>query len=151
MIYLYKQHSFNEIDLRPLAHVHTGNVYIDDEGNCRVGGYENKLLGYRTRIHTTVVEHKCYADIDVIMFGGCGFNVWIWYDGFHWLTGHVIYELFSGKTLSCLFPNEEDYISEGEEDPYRDCKEMLRFIFTRRKKGNRLAHSIKQVSKKIRW
>ena len=146
-MYLYKQHSFREIELRPLAHVHTGNIYIDDEGNCRLGGYENKLLGYRTRIYTSAVKQGFYADIDVIMFGVCGLDImWVWFDGFHWSTGHVMYEMVSGKALPGLFPEEEAYQSEGEGDPYRGCKEMLRFIFTRREKDIRLAHSIKQVS-----
>lgn len=52
--------------------------------------------------------------------------------------------MFTGKVLSSLFPKEEDYSSEGEGDEYLGCKEMLRFIFTRKESG-RFAHSIKQV------
>lgn len=68
MVYLYK-HSFNEIELRPLGHVHTGNVYLDNDGNCRLGGHENKLLGYRTRLHSDILDSNCIGDVDVVLFG----------------------------------------------------------------------------------
>ena len=68
MTYLYK-YTFYEIPLDPLAHVHVGNIYIDGE-NCRLGGYENTLLGYRTRLYRAVLVINALPNIDMIMFGG---------------------------------------------------------------------------------
>lgn len=67
MIYLYK-YSFHDVSLNPLGHVHTGNIYVADD-NCRLGGYENTLLGYRTRLFRAVLAYGTLLSIDVIMFG----------------------------------------------------------------------------------
>lgn len=61
-------HTFHEVSLRILGHVHTGNIYIEGD-NCRLGGYENALLGYRTRLYRAVLGHEALPSIDVIMFG----------------------------------------------------------------------------------
>ncbi len=35
-----------------LCHIHSGNVYVDVEKDiCLLGDYENRLLGYRTRLY----------------------------------------------------------------------------------------------------
>lgn len=56
----------------PLGHVHTGNLYVGvAEGGkevCRLGGYESRLLGYRT--FQNAFMYQKYGDaIDLIMFG----------------------------------------------------------------------------------
>ena len=61
---------FTEEGFPPLVHVHSGNIYIDESGNIRVGGYENTLLGYRTKLYTTFYNSEVNWDlIDVFMFG----------------------------------------------------------------------------------
>ena len=53
-----------------MAHVHTGNIYVDSEDNVRVGGYENTLLGYRTRLHRKLHDSGVNWElVDVFMFG----------------------------------------------------------------------------------
>ena len=46
----------------------TGNVFIDGEV-CQLGGYENTLLGYKTRSYKMCKEHLDH--VDVILFGEC--------------------------------------------------------------------------------
>ena len=38
---------------------------------CRLGGYENTLLGYRSSVYRVIEENNCLESIDVVMFGGC--------------------------------------------------------------------------------
>lgn len=63
VVYLYGR------GLSPLGHIQTGNIYMESEDMCRLGGYENTLLKYRARLYRTCVNLKCLEDIDVIMFG----------------------------------------------------------------------------------
>ena len=51
----------------PLGHVHTGNIYVEGD-MCRLGGYENTLLGYRTHRYD-LYSSRGKEFIDVIMFG----------------------------------------------------------------------------------
>ena len=56
-----------------LGHVQTGNVFIGANGSCHLGGYENTLLGYKTRLFR-LCRH--YQDrIDIVMFGNDDVNV----------------------------------------------------------------------------
>ena len=49
-----------------LGHVHSGNVFVEGDV-CKLGGYENTLLAYKTR-HGRLF--RAYPDhIDVLMFG----------------------------------------------------------------------------------
>ena len=50
----------------PLGHVTSGNVFVVGEV-CRLGGYENTLLGYKTRLYKLFKDHP--EHIDVLMFG----------------------------------------------------------------------------------
>ena len=50
----------------PLGHVQSGNVFVVN-GVCRLGGYENTLLGYKTRLFRLCKDHT--AQLDVILFG----------------------------------------------------------------------------------
>lgn len=59
-MYLY-DHNFP-----PLGHIQTGNVFMEGD-TCRLGGYENALLGYKTRAYKLCKEHL--EDIDLILFG----------------------------------------------------------------------------------
>ena len=56
-----------------LGQIHTGNIImeVDEEGKevCRLGGYENTLLGYRTYYYKKIFEEGHLNKIDVIMFG----------------------------------------------------------------------------------
>ncbi len=74
MTFLYEI-KYGEVSFKPLEHVQTGNIYIvdKDEGVCRLGGYENTLLGYRSKLYRRVVQNDYYSSIDVIMFGE-----WVW-------------------------------------------------------------------------
>ncbi len=63
MLYLYGR-GYN-----PLGHIQTGNIYIQNNDTCRLGGYENTLLKNRARLHRTCANFKCLDAIDTIMFG----------------------------------------------------------------------------------
>ena len=54
----------------PLGNIHSGNVFVVGEV-CRLGGYENTLLGYKSRLHKLYKDHalKDEEHIDVLMFG----------------------------------------------------------------------------------
>ena len=60
LLYLYK------LGLSPLTHLHTGNIFVTG-ATCRLGGYENMLLGYRPRLHELL--KPLGRDIDIVMFG----------------------------------------------------------------------------------
>ena len=49
-----------------LGHVQTGNIFVVDDV-CHLGGYENTLLGYRTRLFRLCKDHLQH--FDVILFG----------------------------------------------------------------------------------
>ena len=49
-----------------LGHVQSGNIFVVDDV-CRLGGYENTLLGYRTRLFRLCKDHMQHFDI--ILFG----------------------------------------------------------------------------------
>ena len=52
-----------------LGHVHTGNIYVVSPDHCKLGGYDNTLLGYRTRLYRMCEQHGYAKAIDVVMFG----------------------------------------------------------------------------------
>lgn len=66
--------------IQPLGHLHSGNIFIEEVTNedgeaagqrvCKVGGYENMLLGYRTRLYRSLLESEINMElIDVYLFG----------------------------------------------------------------------------------
>ena len=65
----------NKIGFPSLGHIHTGNIFVtsggkDNEcGTCRLGGYDNSLLSYRTRIYRGCERAGLVKNIDMIMFG----------------------------------------------------------------------------------
>ena len=50
-----------------------GNVFIceDEDGQkmCKLGGYDQTLLGYRPRLYRDILGMNLLEHIDVIMFG----------------------------------------------------------------------------------
>ena len=62
--------SLYKLGFPPLGNVHTGNIFITKEG-IKLGGYENVLLGYRTRLYRGIEQEDCLRHIDGIMFGEC--------------------------------------------------------------------------------
>lgn len=63
MVYLYRL----GFPLHQLGHVQSGNVFVGADNACRLGGYENTLLGYRTRLFRLCRHHE--ERIDIVMFG----------------------------------------------------------------------------------
>ncbi len=63
MYFLYKQ------GFPLLGHIHTGNIFPTEEGDFVVGGYENTLLGYKTKHYRKIVDENYLEKIDVILFG----------------------------------------------------------------------------------
>ena len=59
-----------EAGFKHLGHVHCGNIFIVN-GECRVGGHENTLLGYRTSIYNDMESTSHFNSMDVVMFGKC--------------------------------------------------------------------------------
>ena len=49
-----------------LGHVQSGNIFVVDDV-CHLGGYENTLLGYRTRLFRLCKDEL--EHFDVILFG----------------------------------------------------------------------------------
>ena len=50
-----------------------GNVFIcedqDGEKVCKLGGYDQTLLGYRPRLYKAILGMDLLKHIDIIMFG----------------------------------------------------------------------------------
>lgn len=57
------------------------------------------------------------------------------------LTGHVVYEMCTGRDVGTLLPSEDDYMAVTEEN----CKEVLHYIFKRNEKRSVFKHSIQEV------
>ncbi len=71
----------------------------------RLSGYENMLLGYRTRQYKLFAE---YIDaIDVLMFG------------------HLLFEMGCGYELTSMLPQQLDYKALR----YQPLLEVMQFIF----------------------
>ena len=51
-----------------MGHIQTGNIFKTEEG-YKLGGYENVLLGYKSRDHQLCLEYG--KDMDIIMLGKC--------------------------------------------------------------------------------
>ena len=49
-----------------LGHVQSGNIFVVDDV-CQLGGYENTLLGYKTRLFMRCKDHL--EQLDAILFG----------------------------------------------------------------------------------
>ena len=68
----YLSHLLGMDEPLSLGYVHTGNIFLDG-GICKLGGFENALLGYRTRKY--ILFEDCLANLDVLMFGELLFHV----------------------------------------------------------------------------
>ena len=58
----------------------------------------------------------------------------------HSMSGHVVYEMASGKELTSLSPTQQDY----ENVAFRDVRDFLRFVFEQDDSG-RFIRSIEEV------
>ena len=65
-MFLYSKH------FPMLGHVQSGNIFVVDDV-CLLGGYENTLLGYKTRLFMRCKDHL--DRFDTILFG----ELVIWY------------------------------------------------------------------------
>ena len=63
LMFLYKQ------GLPSMGHLHSGNVFVTSDNCCKLGGYDNSLLGYRTRLYKKCDQEGYLKTIDVILFG----------------------------------------------------------------------------------
>ena len=61
-LYLY------ECGLSPCGHIQSGNIFMTKRG-CRLGGYENTLLGYKSRHHQFCQDLQHTEKIDILMIG----------------------------------------------------------------------------------
>ncbi len=57
-----------DVGFPSLANIHLGNIFISDDV-CKLGGYENTLLSYKTRLYRSCAENNCVCDIDTVLFG----------------------------------------------------------------------------------
>ena len=58
----------------------------------------------------------------------------------HSMSGHVVYEMASGKELTSLSPNEQDYKAVK----FKDVKELLTWVFQQDDSG-RFVRNIEEV------
>ena len=56
-----------------LGHVQSGNIFVDENGVCKLGGYENTIVGYKTRLYRLCRNNLQH--FDVVMFGTYGVNI----------------------------------------------------------------------------
>ena len=62
LLFLYEQ------GCQAVGHIQSGNIFVEGDV-CMLGGYENMLLGYRTRLYNLCNTFSCVEDIDTVMFG----------------------------------------------------------------------------------
>ena len=63
---VYWSSLLGEEETLTLGHIHTGNIFVFGE-TCRVGGFENTLLGLTTRKFKLFED--CQDKLDAYMFG----------------------------------------------------------------------------------
>ena len=66
LILLQAMMFLGDLGLPLMDHVQSGNIFVVGDV-CFLGGYENTLLGYKTRIYRLCKDHLSY--LDVILFG----------------------------------------------------------------------------------
>ena len=103
-----------KLRLKPGASPMEGLTAIEEGGitgclKCRLGGYENNLLGYKANRYQAISSAHMKDRIDLVMFG------------------HVIYEMATGNPLpdDVAFPNEEHYADISDDNIRCD----LRIVF----------------------
>ena len=56
-----------------LGHIHSGNIFVEEDKDghvtCQLAGYDMLLLGYRTRLHQTILNAGFLNRMDIILFG----------------------------------------------------------------------------------
>jgi PX domain-containing protein kinase-like protein len=88
----------------PLGNLQSGNIFVDRK-ICRLSGYENTLLGYRSRHYRLVKVHP--DAMDTIMFG------------------HLLFEMMCGYELTTLLPSNTDLGNVKSEEQV----EVLKYVF----------------------
>ncbi len=58
-----------DIGFTSIGQIHSGNVFISNNKDYILGGFDNSLLGYRTSIYAVVSQKGLLDNIDIIMFG----------------------------------------------------------------------------------
>ena len=130
---------------------------VNEEGKevCRLGGYENTLLGYRTLNYKKISEGGHLNKIDVIMFGKFKITattktktITTTPPCFSCLvccvfTGHVIYQMASGQVLVDVYPSKEEY-ERVKDTP--EVLEVLHFIFDTKWKRSSYKEMLKKVN-----
>ena len=58
-----------EVGFPAIGQVHTGNIFLEEDGRYSLGGFENTLLGYRTSQYTSIRNEGLLNRIDIIMLG----------------------------------------------------------------------------------
>ncbi len=61
-----------------LGFVHTGNIFVQGK-TCKLGGFENTLLGFQPRRWSLFADYK--SNLDVLMFGKCSCVSLLYYFG----------------------------------------------------------------------
>lgn len=121
LMFLYKQ------GLPSMGHLHSGNVFVTSDNCCKLGGYDNSLLGYRTRLYKKCDQEGYLKTIDVILFG------------------RLVYEMGYGRELESLLAEEEDFEEEAEEG--ERLKEIINFIFDKKSKTSKPETCFKPIVK----
>ena len=67
MQYLYGQR-FEGTSLKPLGQIQSGNIFVNGD-QCKLGGYDNTLLGYRSTQYAKISQSGYLDYIDIVMFG----------------------------------------------------------------------------------
>ena len=110
-----------------LGHIQSGNIFIVDDV-CQLGGYENTLLGYKTRLYMRCKDHL--EQLDTILFGKLtrlarpnrqklmySLNYFIF-------SGHLIFEMAAGYELTQLRPGMGEIKTVS-----KAVRPVLEFIF----------------------
>ena len=98
------------------------------------------LLGYRTQhyaglqITWTVLMCSCLVSAVWTVCNSCHL---------HSMSGHVVYEMASGKELTSLSPTQQDY--QNVPTAFKDVKEFLKFVF-QQDDGGKFVQTIEKVN-----
>ena len=118
-----------------LGHVQSGNIFVVDDV-CQLGGYENTLLGYKTRLFMRCKDHL--EQLDAILFGKLA-SYLDQTDKSQYsfiFSGHLIFEMAAGYELTQLRPGMGEIKTIN-----KAVRPVLEFIF---KEG--FPHSISNVT-----
>ena len=105
-----------------------------------MGGYENTLLGYRSRLYRGLYESGMNMDmIDVVMFGKYRdtlMTIGLLYGAI--TPGHVIYTMAVGREFSSALPNKDEYQDSA-------VKDVLAVVFESAESSSTPKKAVKKV------